>query len=157
MRYTLYSKKLFFSFQKLGAGGLEQPNNLFFCLIADRVIQTKRDSSDIISISSHSQRQGRCSKPLPWCTEECLRLRSVSPSRVKLCAVRLWLLNLVGRTTDQSIMHCWDHPGQPEVKLLRNDLWLPNVVGRTPDHSVMHCWGQRSFWDHPGSTRGLIT
>ena len=58
----------------------------------------------------------------------------------------LWLPNLVGRTPDQSVMHCWvkGHAGvswgQPGVKLLRNALWLPNLVGRTPDQSVMHCW-----------------
>ena len=58
----------------------------------------------------------------------------------------LWLPNLVGRTPDQSVMHCWGRRscgvswGQPEVKLLRNALWLPNLVGRTPDQSVMHWW-----------------
>ena len=38
----------------------------------------------------------------------------------------LWLPNLVGKTPDQSVMHCWGqrscrgHTGQPEVKLLGN-------------------------------------
>ena len=58
----------------------------------------------------------------------------------------LWLPNLVGRSPDQSVVHCWvkGHAGviwgQPGVKLLSNALWPPNLVGRIPDQSVMHCW-----------------
>ena len=62
----------------------------------------------------------------------------------------LWLPNLIGRSPDQGVMHCWcqrscrGHPGSTRVKLLRNALWLPSLVGRTPDQTVMHYWGQRS-------------
>ena len=75
---------------------------------------------------------------------------------VNLLRNALWPPNLVGRTPDQSVMHCWGQRscsvsrGQPEVKLLRNTLWPPNLVGRTPDQSVMHCWGQRSCKGQPG-------
>ena len=71
----------------------------------------------------------------------------------------LWLPNLVSRTPDQSVVHCWvkGHVGviwgQPGVKLLRNALWPPNLVGRIPDQSVMHCWGQRSCRGQLGSSR----
>ena len=53
----------------------------------------------------------------------------------------LWLPNLVGRTPDQRVMHCWGQGhakviwGQPGVKLLRNGLWPPNLVGRIPDQN----------------------
>ena len=70
----------------------------------------------------------------------------------------LWLSNLVRRTPDQSVVHCWcqkscrDLWGQPGVKLLSNALWPPNLVGRISDQSVMHCWGQH----HVGVSRGQV-
>ena len=95
---------------------------------------------------------------------------------VNLLSKALWLPNLVGRTPDQSVMHCWSQRscrGQSGVKLRRNALWPPswgqvgvnllrsalwssNLMGRIPDQSVMHCWGQRSCRGQPGSTRGQI-
>ena len=62
----------------------------------------------------------------------------------------LWLPNLIGRSPDHGVMHCWGQRscrviwGQPGVKLLRNALWPPNLVGRIPDQTMMHSWGQRS-------------
>ena len=81
---------------------------------------------------------------------------------VNLLSNVLWPSNLVGRTHDQSVIHCWGqrscrgHPRSTRVKLLRSALWPPNLVGRTHDQSVMHCWGQRSCRGHPRSTRGQI-
>ena len=55
--------------------------------------------------------------------------------------------NLVGRTPDHIVMHCWGLGrvrvswGQVGVNLLSNALWPPHLVGRTPDQSVMHCSG----------------
>ena len=49
-----------------------------------------------------------------------------------------WPPNLVGRTHDQSVMHCWGQrsctgqPGQPKVKFLRNALWPPNIGRKDP-------------------------
>ena len=63
---------------------------------------------------------------------------------VKFLRNALWLPNLVGRTLDRSVMHCWGQrscwgqPGQPRVKLLRNAPWPPNLVGKTSDWSVTH-------------------
>ena len=74
----------------------------------------------------------------------------------------LWLPNLVRRTPDQSVVHCWGqrscrgHLGSPEVKLLRNALWPPNLVGRIPDQSVILCWDQRSCRGPLGSIRGQL-
>ena len=74
----------------------------------------------------------------------------------------LWLPNLVKRTPDQSVLHCWGQRscrviwGQPGVKLLRNALWPPTLVGRTPDQSVMHYWGWRSCRGQLGSSRGHL-
>ena len=82
---------------------------------------------------------------------------------VNVLSDALWPPNLVGRTPDQSVMHCWveSHAGviwgQPRVKLLRNALWSPNLVGRITDQSVMHCWGQRSCRGQLGSSRGQFT
>ena len=72
---------------------------------------------------------------------------NIGQAEVKLLRNALWLPNLVGRISNQSIMHCWDQRScrdQPEVKLLRNALRLPNLVGRgrTPDQSGKHCWSQ---------------
>ena len=67
--------------------------------------------------------------------------------------------NLVTRTPDRNMKHCWvkGHAGvirgQSEVNLLRNALLPPNSVGRTPDRIIIHCRGQRSSRGHPGSTR----
>ena len=78
---------------------------------------------------------------------------------VKSSRNALWLPNLVSRTPDQSVVHCWGQRscrvswGQPGVKLLRNALWPPNLVGIIPDQSVMHCWGQRSCRGQLGSSR----
>ena len=50
---------------------------------------------------------------------------------------------LVGRTLDQSIMHCWGQrssrgqPGSTTGQLLRNIPWPPNFVGRTPDYALI--------------------
>ena len=69
-----------------------------------------------------------------------------------------WLemaIKSVGRTSDLSILHCWDQRscrGQPAVKLLENPQWPPDLVAWTPDQSVTHCWGQ----SHKGSTRGQL-
>ena len=65
----------------------------------------------------------------------------------------LWASNLVGRTPDQRVMHCWGQRscrGQPGIKLLRNALWLTNLAGRSPDRSVVHWWGRRSFRGQSG-------
>ena len=65
---------------------------------------------------------------------------------VKLLRNAVWPPNLVGRTLDQSVTHCWVrghagiNQGQPEVKFFRNALWPPNLAERTPDQSVMHRW-----------------
>ena len=72
----------------------------------------------------------------------------------------LWLPNLVGRTPDQNVMHCWGQrsflgsSGPTRGQLLRNALRLPNLVGRIPDQSVVHCWSQRSWRGQLGSSRG---
>ena len=64
----------------------------------------------------------------------------------KLLRNAIWPQNLVGRTLDQSVTHCWIRgharvsQGQPEVKFFRNALWPPNLAERTPDQSVMHQW-----------------
>ena len=53
---------------------------------------------------------------------------------VKLLRNAVWPPNLVGRTPDQRVTHCWGRRscrGQPEVKFLRNALWPPNLVERT--------------------------
>ena len=69
--------------------------------------------------------------------------------------------NLVRRTPDQSVVHCWGQRscrvtwGQTGVKSISNALWPPNLVGRISDQSVMHCWGQRSCrvsWGQVGVT-----
>ena len=68
----------------------------------------------------------------------------------------VWPPNLVGRTLDQSVTHCWVRghagvsQGQPEVKFFRNALWPPNLAERTPDQSVMHRWVK----DHAGVSWG---
>ena len=55
---------------------------------------------------------------------------------VNLLSNALWPSNLVGRTPDQSVMHCWvkGHAGvirgQPGVKLLSSVLWPSNLAGR---------------------------
>ena len=73
----------------------------------------------------------------------------------------VWLPNLVGRTSDQSVIHCWGQrscrgqSGSTRGQLLRNALWLPNLV-RTPDQGVIHCWGHRSCRGQLGSNRGQI-
>ena len=72
---------------------------------------------------------------------------------VNLLSNTLWPPNLVGRTPDQSVMHCWGQRscrGQPEVKLLRNAVWPPNLVGRTLYQSVTHCWVR----GHAGVSQG---
>ena len=74
----------------------------------------------------------------------------------------LWPPNVVGRTPDWSVVHCWgqrSYKGQlvsTRVKLFRNALWLKNLVGKTSAQSEVQCWGQRSYRDQPGSTRGGI-
>ena len=81
---------------------------------------------------------------------------------VKLLSNALWPPNLVGRTPDQSIMHCLGQRscrgqlGQIGVSLLSNALWSPNLVGRTSDQNVIHCWGQRSCRGQLGSSRGQL-
>ena len=75
----------------------------------------------------------------------------------------LWLPNLVRRTPDQSVVHCWGprscrgHLGSTRVILLRNATWPPNLVGRIPDQGIMHCLGQRSCRGQLGSSRGQFT
>ena len=65
---------------------------------------------------------------------------------IKLLRSAVWPPNLVERTLDQSVTHCWVRghagvsQGQPEVKVFRNALWPPNLAERTPDQSVMHRW-----------------
>ena len=79
--------------------------------------------------------------------------------QVKSSRNALWLPNLVSRTPDHSVVHCWGQRScrviwdQPRVKLLRNTLWPLNLLGRIPDQSVMHCWGQRSCRGQLGSSR----
>ena len=74
----------------------------------------------------------------------------------------LWIPNFVGKTSDQSVIHCWGQKpcrgqlGLPEVKLLRNAPWLPNLVVRTRDQNIMHCWDQRSYRGQTGVARGQI-
>ena len=81
---------------------------------------------------------------------------------VKLLRNTLWLLNLAGRTPDQSITHCWvkGHlgvsQGQPEVEYLGNPYWPPNFITRTPHQSATHCRGQRSRRGYKGSTTGQL-
>ena len=71
----------------------------------------------------------------------------------------LWPPNFVGRTTDQSAMHCWGQRscrvswGQVGVNLLGNILGPPNFVGRIPDQSIMHCWDGRLCRGQLGSIR----
>ena len=68
----------------------------------------------------------------------------------------IWPPNLVERTLDQSVTHCWNRghagvsQGQAEVKFFRNALWPPNLAERTPDQSVMHRWVK----DHAGVSWG---
>ena len=67
---------------------------------------------------------------------------------VKLLSNALWLSNLVGRISDQSIMHCWGQGscrGHPGVKFLKNALWPSKLVERTPDQNVMY-WCSQRFW-----------
>ena len=77
---------------------------------------------------------------------------------VKLLRNTLWLPDLVERTLDQCIMHCWikGHAGvsqsQPRVKLLRNAPWQPKLVGRTPDWSALI--GSKIMQGSSGSIRG---
>ena len=65
--------------------------------------------------------------------------------------------NLVKRTPDQSVVHCWGqgHAGviwdQLGDKLHRNALWPPNLVGIILDQSVMHYWSQKSCRGQLGS------
>ena len=81
---------------------------------------------------------------------------------VKLLKNAPWLPNLVGRTPNQSVMHCWGQmscrgqPGSTSIQIAQTALWSPNLVGRTPDFSLMHCWGQKSCKGQPGLTRGQI-
>ena len=83
-------------------------------------------------------------------------------TEVQMLRYALWPPSLVGRTPEQSVMHCWvkGHAGvsrgQPKVTMLRYAVWPSNMLGRTPDQSVMHCWGQRLCRGQPGSTSGQI-
>ena len=87
-----------------------------------------------------------------------------SPPKVKghqECCFRnaLWPPNLVGRTSDRSVIHIWGQRtcrGKPGVKLFRNPLWLPILVGRNPDRSEVQYSGQRSYRGQPRSTRSQI-
>ena len=56
---------------------------------------------------------------------------------VKLLRNALWLLRLVGRTLDQSVVRQRSFKGQPGVTLLRKVLWQQNLVGKTLDQSVL--------------------
>ena len=59
-------------------------------------------------------------------------------TRGKLLRNALWPPDLVGRTPDQRVMHCWAQChtgvnwGQPGVKLHMNALWLPNFGRKNP-------------------------
>ena len=60
---------------------------------------------------------------------------------VNLLGNALWPPNLVGRTPDQSVIHCLGqrscrgHPGSTRGQIA---LWPPNLV-RIPDQNAMHC------------------
>ena len=61
----------------------------------------------------------------------------------------LWLPNLVGRTSYQSVMHCWyqkscrGQPGQPQVKLPRSPYGCLMQYEEPLTIVLMHFWGQQ--------------
>ena len=71
--------------------------------------------------------------------------------------------NLVGRTLDQSVMHCWIVGvegkvgvswGQVGVNLLSNALWPPNLVGRPPDQKCNALLGSKVMQGSSGINQG---
>ena len=81
-------------------------------------------------------------------------LKPVTEHNELPCVDNRTRVSSLGRTPDQSVMHCW---GRRSCRgQLGSMPYIYNLVGRTPDQSVMHCQGQRSYRCHPGSTRGHI-
>ena len=74
----------------------------------------------------------------------------------------LWLPNLVRRTPDQSIVHCWGrrscrgHLGSTRGQIAQKCPTATKFGGRTPDQREMHCWGQRLCRGQLGSSWGPL-